>query len=430
MCTIHFHQFLNIVNDWNLTGVEPFVYNSDMFGLRSLVPYASVAYAFGRLFNSSQHNDYLSNCMNRSQDLEYGRPMLFEPMVEFLKRSYRNLVVIHFMWYWNTLKNRHWRVPMEESLKNNSDTFIDCTAEARQHGLAEEVENAMKDEIRIERIQFPHSLPHQVANFEVAHTFCIKKRVKISLQDLKQYVLGHTNNADGMSIVFLHWQGRFTQPLVPTDVSNYINNCRIPLSKPFHNDKVLKTSASFINSLGLKGMPYLSVHIRFEKVYMYAQSKHYPLEKYMSCCMRRLNHLLGRLREKFNLPRNRTLLIWDYSPYGSHTCPLKNCKKETAVFVKMINATATHFDPKAFNIPLHPGLISLIESQSLYGGQVLVTVGLGSYQATIVETFIEHHRDPNDPLKAEELHYGHLCIPPEELHGMELPKDPECTFGT
>ena len=153
MCTIQFNQFLNVVDDWNLTSVEPFIYVSDKFGLCSLVPYASVAYSFGRLFNSSSHNNYLSKCMNRSNDSEAGRPILFEPMAEFLKRSYRQFVVIHFRWYWNTLKNRDWRIPLEESMKDNSDTFIDCTEQSREHGLGSEVEKSMSDEIIIDNFQ-------------------------------------------------------------------------------------------------------------------------------------------------------------------------------------------------------------------------------------------------------------------------------------
>ena len=434
MCTIHFHQFLNVVNDWNLTSVEPFIYHSDMYGLRSLVFYASVAYRFGRLFNASLHNDYLSNCMNRSNDPEAGKPILFEPMAQFLTRSYRELVVIHFMWYWNTLRDRAWRIPMEESLKDDPDTFLDCTAVSREHGLAAEVEKAIHEEIRIERIQFPNSLPEYVDDFKVVRTFCIKKRVRISLRDLKDFVLSHIHNKEkdsyNVSIVFLHWQGRFTQPLVASDVTNYINSCRLPLSKPFHSDEVLKASEKFINSLGFGGQQYLSVHIRFEKVYMYAQSNHYPLDKYMNCCMARLNHLLREVRNKHHIPVDRTLLIWDYSPYGSQTCPLKDCKKETMVYLKQINATSTYVKPKAFNLPEHSGLISLVESQSLYGGQVLVTVGVGSYQTTIIDTFIEQHRDPDNPDAANELHYGHLCIPKEELHGMVLPQDRECSFGS
>jgi hypothetical protein len=431
MCTIHFHQFLNIVNDWNLTSVEPFIYFSDMFGLRSLVPYASVAYNFGRLFNVTLHNDHLSRCMNRTIDPEIGKPVLFDPMGKFLNHSHRELVVIHFMWYWNTLKNRDWRLPLERSLENRTETaFLDCTEESREHGLAAEVERAFHNEIRIEGIQFPDSVPEFVDDFKVVQTFCIKKRVKISLRDLRDYIFNNTRNRDRVSYVFLHFQGRWTQPLVSTDV-DYINKCRLSLSQTFHSNAVIEASERFRQSLGFTGQPYLSIHMRFEKMYLYAQQKHYPLEKYMNCCMTRLNHLLRKVRAKYDIPINRTLLIWDYSPYGTSVCPLNNCKRETAAYMNQIDATGTFLDPKKFDLPPHHGVIALAESRALYNGKALVTVGSGSYQSTIVDTFIERHSKqfPGNPEAAKELHYGHLCIPPEELHGLTLPPEPDCKFG-
>ena len=431
MCTIHFHQFLNIVNDWNLTSVEPFIYNSDMFGLRSLVPYASVAYNFGRLFNVSLHNDHLSQCMNRTIDPEVGKPLLFEPMAQFLNRSHRELVIIHFMWFWNTLRNGTWRLPLEKSLENRTEpAFLDCTDESREHGLAAEVEKEFREEIRIERIQFPGSLPEHVDDFKVVKTICIKKSVQISFRSLKDFILNNTRNHDKVSYIFLSFQGRWTQPLVPTDIS-YINNCRLPLSHTFHSDAIIKVSERFQQSLGFAGQPYLSVHIRFEKLYLYTLQKHYPLEKYMNCCMTRLNYLLRKVREKYDIPINRTLLIWDYSPYGTSACPLKNCKKETNVFMNQINATGTFLDPKKFNLPSHKGIIALVESRALYDGKALVTVGQGSYQSTIVESYIERHHNqfPNNPEVAKEFHYGHLCIAPEELHGLTLTQEPDCKFS-
>ena len=88
MSTAHFHQFLNLVNDWGaFTGVEPFAYGTTMYGLRSIHagnPEGSVP--FSKLFNASIHNDYLSICMKRQPDPETGRPLLFETVTEFLRR--------------------------------------------------------------------------------------------------------------------------------------------------------------------------------------------------------------------------------------------------------------------------------------------------------------------------------------------------------
>ena len=34
----HYVEFINLVADWNLTGVEPYIYNSRLFGLRYFLP--------------------------------------------------------------------------------------------------------------------------------------------------------------------------------------------------------------------------------------------------------------------------------------------------------------------------------------------------------------------------------------------------------
>ena len=76
MSSIHFHQFLNLVDDWTFTGVEPFIYGYGLRSLHSRDPNGSIP--FGLLFNSTKHNAYLSKCMKRQSDPEAGHPVLFE----------------------------------------------------------------------------------------------------------------------------------------------------------------------------------------------------------------------------------------------------------------------------------------------------------------------------------------------------------------
>ena len=89
MSIIHFHQFLNLVNDWNFTDVEPFAYESTLYGLRSLHSnYPDRSVPFNKIFNTTMHNEYLSKCMKRKPDPLTGYPVLFEPVTEFLHHSY------------------------------------------------------------------------------------------------------------------------------------------------------------------------------------------------------------------------------------------------------------------------------------------------------------------------------------------------------
>ena len=71
--------------------------------------------------------------------------------------------------------------------------------------------------------------------------------------------------------------------------------------------------------------------------------------------------------------------------------------------LRKIKAKPSFFEPKNFGIPVHRGLISLVEMDTLLRGRALVTVGEDSYQHTIAQTFIDHHRDPDDPGKADSI---------------------------
>ena len=433
MSSIHFHQFLNLVNDWNFTGVEPFVYESTMYGLRSLHPRdINGSMPFGLLFNSTKHNAFLSKCMRRQLDPEVGHPVLFEPMSEFLCHSYRRLVLVYFASHENTLTCST-QATFERLIKHTHEEnpIVDCTRAAHARGVFNYVETVLMKEMKIEQ-RFPSStrpvrrLTHSVIrSFKVVQAFCVKQDILISLKDLKKYILSHINNND-VSIIFISWQGRFTHPIVDSDIKNYINKCRLPFSQPLHSDFVINTAKLYVDSLGFHGAPYLSVHVRFEKLYYFAKSKGKSVNAYLDCCMKRLNSLLSAVMSKLSISKSNILLHWDFSPYGSLNCPIWWCSYVTNKHLKKIKATPSYFEPKNFGIPVNHGLISLVELHALLGGKALVTVGEGSYQTTIVDTFLEQHHDPSNPEKSKVLHYGHLCIPQEDLHDLSGAITPEC----
>ena len=438
MSSIHFHQFLNLVNDWNFTGVEPFIYGSTMYGLRSLHPGdPNGSLPFSLLFNATKHNDYLSKCMKRHQDPEAGYPVLFEPMREFLRHSYRQLVLVYFASHENTLTCST-QITFERLIEHEKDPIVDCSRAAHERRLFNYVEGLLRKEITFEQL-FSSSdsttgqvkiLDDNIRNFRAVQAFCVKQDIIISLKDLKRFVLNQIKEENGhnFSIIFISWQGRFTHPFVSTDVKNYINKCRLPFSQPLHSDFVMNAARLYVESLGFRGAPYLSVHVRFEKLYIYAKRMGKSVDTFLDCCMRRLNSLLSAVTGKFNNSKNNILLNWDYSPYGSLECPIWWCGHVTNKHLKKIKATPSYFEPKKFGIPVNHGLISLVEMNALFGGKALVTVGEGSYQTTIIESFIEHHHDPSNPeaSDSEKLHYGHLCIPEENLHDLSGSITPRC----
>ena len=69
MATAHYVQFINLVADWNCTGVIPYIFDSRMFGLR----YFSRATNFTELsllINTSILNTKLNSCLQRAADTD------------------------------------------------------------------------------------------------------------------------------------------------------------------------------------------------------------------------------------------------------------------------------------------------------------------------------------------------------------------------
>ena len=442
MSTIHFHQFLNLVNDWNFTGVEPFAYQSTLYGLRSLHernPYGSVP--FNTLFNTTQHNSYMSDCMKRKQTPE--TPLLFETSQEFLHYSYRKLVLVYFAGRTDaqkTLTNGvHFK--MENAIAHESNLFSDCSFAAQASGMFERIETLLSKEIELERSHPTNqkllTLHRNLKGFKVVQSFCVKRNILMSLRDLKSFVFDHiqqnikANDSydHGVSIIFPSWQGRFTRPFVDSDVKNYINNCRLPFSRPFHSNYVVDLAQKYLESqLSYPGKPYLSVHIRFEKLLHYVKNYKVDKNKYLDCCMMRVNKLIDLVSSNFSIDKGNVLINWDYSPYGSVSCLnlifKSECRDVALEHIKKLKIKPSYFDPKPLGIPPYLSLISLVEMHALNRGSALVTVGEGSYQETITESFIEQHRFQDNNIKAaENLYYGHLCIPPEQLHELSETSD-------
>ena len=109
--------------------------------------------------------------------------------------------------------------------------------------------------------------------------------------------------------------------------------------------------------------------------------------------MKRLNSVISAVTTKFNISKGNAVVNWDYSPYGSKVCHIPRCKQLADENLKKVMAKPTFLDPRRFDLPTNRGLIALIEMNILHSGKVLLTVGHGSYQETLIESFIAVHQE-------------------------------------
>ena len=101
-------------------------------------------------------------------------------------------------------------------------------------------------------------------------------------------------------------------------------------------------------------------------------------------------------------------MFHDLGRYGSESCS-KECKKgRTKLLSKMeqLKFRVVHFDPSTFKSFPNSGIFaSFVEREYLSHVQVLVTVGQGGFQQSIVNRFLKYSRGYD-----EHLHYR-ICYP-------------------
>ena len=352
MATAHYVEFINLVADWNRTGVIPYIFDSRMFGLRYFSRATNFT-EFSVLINTSILNTKLSSCLQRAADTDKGRPNLFDTVSEFLSNSYRNIVVVYFTKHMQILP-RAIHAAIDSDVKFGNESIKDCTDTAKDKGLSHQVEKLLDQELVLERTDSNSSDD----KFGVVRAFCVKQGTPISLIQLRDYVLNHIHGSQdargsrkklNVTILFISWQGRFTHTF--TDL-NVMNKCRFSAD---YNKRVLDFATQFIHSLNLHEASYISVHIRFEHLFMHHRA---DPEKFYKCCMKKLKFLLGEVHQEFNVSSNRTLVMTDYGAFGSDSCLydghyVKNslCVENSTKLLSQINITPAKFDPQAFGAP-------------------------------------------------------------------------------
>ena len=193
----HYIEFTNLVADWNLTGIEPYIYNSRLFGLRYLLPTTSF-FKWSLHFNTSSLNTSslntdLSGCLKRYNDTEKGRPILFEAFSEFLIHSHRYIVIVYFTKHMAVL-SREIHKAIDSNVNFGENPICDCTNTARNKGMSQQVEKLLDREFDLERTSNPGWLSSKfqhIDSFTVVQAFCANKNTPISLVQLRDYVLSH-----------------------------------------------------------------------------------------------------------------------------------------------------------------------------------------------------------------------------------------------
>ena len=142
--------------------------------------------------------------------------------------------------------------------------------------------------------------------------------------------------------------------------------------------------------------PVVGVHIRGERLLLDAKGN---ISLYVHC-LEQLQHILSRGPVK--AAREQVCLFHDLGPYGTTSCTLKHCVDGRSHFlqeIRKLGLPIVSFDPTAFDGVLKsPAFASLVEMEYLSGVDVLVTVGRGGFQQSVVHRFLDKSGGRTDRL--------------------------------
>ena len=415
----HYNEFLNLVVRCNFTAVKPFVSHSRLYGIQTLQP---GSHDIELLMNmKTLEKDYLG-CIGDN------RTTLIEPMDSFLQKSFRKIVVVYFSYHALPF---HKRIGVPESLysslkkvfTNSTKPIVMCTREVKD-SLIPAIEKVLQKEQ--EKLKESILKEHL---FKVQDVLCIHSKAPLTLVQLMEYIVQYLKTTDDkVSVLFSSWQGKFTRKFPDLQT---ITHC-VQLFQ--YSDKVKDLAAQFQQTRGLQSNRFISLHIRFEKVYEFGFQQHHPNETaYYHCCMTRVKLLLEALSNKLNISLSQTLFLKDYSSLklGTDSCHFQGhwqegqvCIAETKKLLPLLPVSVSEFDPKAYegaSWESNSGFVALVEQASLLEGRVLVTVGGGAFQGQLVHRYNKHHS--NNAEAAAGGHY-HVCNK-EVLNGLKI-NHPNC----
>ena len=379
--THHYASLVNIAADWMMKSIEPMIAKSRLYGLQCLYnPNINENfYHYGQFFNFGQVSQRLNRC------LASGNVSVITSRADFLSGSHRDIVVVHFVHkkplpVISNCVGIPNNKPYLQKLHYTGENFADCTKVAGETGMLASVEKMLNDELKGNGMGV-----HET--FHVSKVICVDAFQQVSIPKLKEAIQSHGKTS---SVVFIHWQGERTA----ISLSGNERSRRCLLNRIEHSEEVIKAASLFIDSLNLK-RPFLSVHIRSERI-IHSNSLH---SGYQECCMRRLHSLIEEIMKKHELLS--VLLVRDYGEYGTdscfygdHTKPHWFCKDLSDHMMKEIGEWGIHyssFDPSKFQSVKNSGFVSLVETNVLLQGEVLLTVGYGSFQSQLIGRFIDQN---------------------------------------
>ena len=358
---IVFSQLSKIASLLNLSIVEPYV-----IGTRLRVPetHNDQTLALGALFDVESIQSTLRSCCFINQ---------LVPFKNITQKAYHNVIYVSFLPY-----KTKYSFPPEKIMETDNRM-----ADMRYY-------NALKHWVAL--------ISGKIPSFNLSHHLMVDSRPRdpVYLSNITR-VLGSIIREEvakhgPVTVVFGLWRG-----LCNTGdshyfyyIPDYLYACSI--STIDHSKAVIQAAKEFTQTRS-KIRPVIGVHVRGERVLIDFKDNY-------KHCIEQLKTLLLAITNSTKTTRHNVQVFHDLGNYGTASCHgYYSCRKSRTQFVsqiKQLGYPLVSFDPTKFNnFPHSPAFAAAVEQEYLSRVDILVTVGRGGFQQSIVDRFVKHSGKEN-----------------------------------
>ena len=364
-----FTRFVTMSNELNKWSVEPFVSNSNLYGIPEQNPTIGSHESLSMtklltlrdLFSFGEVQSILKTCLRDVLD-----DFRISDMNEFITSASRNVVTIEL-----------------KSAKQDSgeDTVFYC----------EKNNVVMHDNLKMKMQNLNQFVDLAASNQLVSKPFKIVKRICVCSDQLQVERLFAFIPNDS-STILVHME-RKVQVHAKSKCPTQLKCCQYrtwPVSK-----KVIEAADKFMQQIELR-KPYIAIHVRIERLFL---SSTRNVSKALQC-VERMRTLLHTVKTQTNRTVNKVILVHDYGPNGSGSCyRSKTCQNVARRILRELETMDVHivaYKPSDSGGIDERTFVSLVEKEVVTNADQLILLGGGGFQDSLYQMFMNKHHKKED----------------------------------
>ncbi len=382
MAMVHFYQLVEIASHWNMTTVEPSI-TATWAGLKGLPSPEEEHLSFPEVFNISLMHGRMDKC------LALGGKVPTCSLLDFLvNATERRFISLTFV-----------------KLRDKPAVF-DCTSLPAFSTALRDIEHKLNRRIEtdadIRRMDmFKNNEDDRM--FKGVKAICVNGW-DFSILQVTSMIAATARRLNrlrvaspaAVNIIIPEWRLIQTasksslyyyDPTFPWRLSRGCSLANPPVSKIIH------AADNFTSSLNLS-RPILGIHLRIERLSLTRVKSQRP--RYWEECMDTLEAAVRSLQSKYGIRPQSTVAIHDRGQYGSvASCPwpCTLVSQDIASLLEKLGVRVVHYEPASLGGSTGRISVSIIEKEFLSQVDYLVTVGCGSFQKSLIDSFLEKHNN-------------------------------------